>query len=322
MKTFPLLAAIATLTLTGCDVWFLGGTCERDELGDFEAIGYLDPFTAQCMDGGGSGSGNTCGDYGGGARLEPVPTDWALCYTDCTELAEETCLMTDGCRAGYISDCAEGASCNDPGYTFSSCWATAPSGPERGDCSGLDAYECSRHDDCIAQHFPMTSCDGSGNCAPVSEQPGNFERCVAEPEVAIGCYTDEECPAEHWCNASVVCDPPPDCDPATGCPPVCYGSCVPESGGAGSCYGNVLCESLPPDCPAGTVPGIENDCWTGQCIAYDDCDPPLDPGTCHGEVFCDGLPPICPTGSVPGVLDGCWSLLCIPENECEDPPSP
>jgi len=34
------------------------------------------------------------------------------------------------------------------------CVGTAPSGPVNGTaCAGLDAHECSRHDDCIAVHY-------------------------------------------------------------------------------------------------------------------------------------------------------------------------
>ena len=39
------------------------------------------------------------------------------------------------------------------GFVYEACWPTAPSGPVRGGgCVGLDAQECSRHDDCVAQH--------------------------------------------------------------------------------------------------------------------------------------------------------------------------
>lgn len=324
MKTTAALAFLSIFSLTGCDLWFGQNHCD-DSFGaaDFEAIGVLDPQTAQCIDQGGGGGGGICGDFADDA-LEPVPQqDFALCYSQCTELTEDECLTAPGCRAGYVSDCPEGWDCDSTTYTFHECWATAPSGPVQGACSGLDAYECSRHDDCIAYHYQGTACDGgtgSGNCLPdpTPGLVGNFELCVDEASDVVGCYGDEECSEGYSCNAAEVCQSPPGCDPSVGCPDVCYGYCVPDEVEAVSCYSDVVCDSVPPACPAGTVPGIQNDCWTGDCILYEACEPALDPGTCSGEVFCDGLPPACPEGSVPGVLDGCWSNLCIPSEQCED----
>lgn len=266
------IAALSTLTLAGCDLWFGNRHCET--AGDAIAIGLLDPYTGQCQYQGGGGGG-TCGDYGGPTGgAEPAPVDMALCESECTWLLEADCLAAPGCRAAYASDCPEGLDCDNTTYTYFACWATAPSGPVQGECTALDAYECSRHDDCVANHYPGTDCPAGSNCAPepVPGTIGNFESCAPEPA------------------------PTP------------------------SCYGDVLCDSLPPDCPAGTVPGIQGDCWSGTCIAYDQCDPPLDPGACEGDVLCDSLPPECPPDSVPGILDGCWSGLCIPIDQCAPAP--
>lgn len=320
-KTLSLTTILATVTLSGCNVWFLGDDCENAERVPAESIGFLDPFTGQCVDFGGGGGGGTCGDFGGNDLAEPAPLpDFAVCFSQCTDLGEADCLAAEGCRAGYASNCLEGLDCTDTSYTFSNCWATAPSGPIRGECAGLDAYSCSQHDDCMAYHYPLRECDGDDCIA------GNFEACVREMPEPGGCYDDQDCPSDSHCDAAETCQNPPGCDPNLGCPPVCYGSCQPGPRGPMSCYGEVLCESLPPDCPDGTVPGIELDCWTGECVAYPDCDPPLNPGdpnmpgTCYGEVFCDGLPPLCPPNWMPEVLDGCFSGACMPMSRCEPMP--
>lgn len=274
MKNTWALAAMTSVLLTGCDIWF-GTHCEEQEP-TLDAIGLLNPLTGQCEYRGGSGGGSICGDYGGGDVAEPAPADLAQCFSECTGLAEEACTATPGCRAAYVSDCPEGYDCDNTTYTYAACWAVAPSGPvQGGECTGLDAWSCSRHDDCVAMHFPGSGCGDStgGACPPDALAIGNFEACAPEATVAP----------------------------------------------AASCYGEVYCDALPPECPAGTVPGIAGNCWTGDCIAYDQCDPPLDPGSCHGEVYCDSLPPECPDDATPGVIDGCWSGYCVPLDQCEEP---
>ena len=319
MKTISLAAIIATVTLSGCDVWFLGDNCDNTIRVPPESIGLLDPYSALCIDSGTGGGGDTCGDFGGGGALaEPAPApDLAMCVSQCTGLGEADCLAADGCRAGYAGNCLEGLDCDNTTYTFTDCWATAPSGPVRGECAGLDAYDCSRHDDCAAFHYPRTECS-SADCIA-----GNFEACVPEPIEGTGCYDDQDCPADSHCDAAETCQNPPGCDPSLGCPPVCYGACQPGPRTPVSCYAEAVCESVPPDCPDGTVPAIENSCWTGQCIAYADCDPPLNPGdptmpgTCDSEVFCDSLPPLCPPDWRPEIVDGCFSGACMHISRCE-----
>jgi hypothetical protein len=67
---------------------------------------------------------------------------------------------------------------------------------------------------------------------------------------------------------------------------------------------------------------VANGCYTDACIAYDACEPPIDPGSCWEQVDCLAFAiPECPEGSVPGVIDGCWSGYCIPEEQCEAPPA-
>ena len=84
-----------------------------------------------------------------------------------------------------------------------------------------------------------------------------------------------------------------------------------------TCTGDVFCDEPPPECPADTLPGIKDGCWTRYCIPLSACE---DRGSCTGEVLCDSIPPTCEAGTTPGILDGCWTGFCIPLDECEDPP--
>lgn len=332
MRNTWVLAVLATWTLSGCHIWFGDDDCYYGGASpEADAIGLRNPYTGLCEYRGGGGGGSTCGDYGGDlAEPAPVPADWATCYSACTGLAEEACLATSGCRAAYVSNCAEGMDCTDVAYTFFECWAVAPSGPVQGEsCDNLDAYDCSRRDDCVARHYPYDLCaSGGADCAPGSRldpaRTGNFETCAPEAAQPQVCYSSADCMPGYFCDMS-ECLPPPNCDPTdpanNGCPPVCYGACVPDLSRPESCYGEVACEALPPECPAGTAPGRSNLCWTGNCIPFAQCDPPVSPGLCYEDVFCDSLPPTCPDGAVPGVINGCWSGYCLPANQCETPAS-
>src|SRR5690606_25148411 len=39
-----------------------------------------------------------------------------------------------------------------------------------------------------------------------------------------------------------------------------------------TCNGEVSCERLPPSCPVGQVPAIDDGCYTGSCIAISACE--------------------------------------------------
>jgi hypothetical protein len=331
---FAALLGLASLTTaTGCGIYGgdddcnYGGAAEPDRL----ATGLRNPATGQCEYQGGGGGTCNQGDYGGYAEEAPqAPVDWAMCWSACTGLDQDTCKVTPGCRAVEIGDCLEGWDCDSETFTYFECWATAPSGPVQGPCEGLDAQECSRHDDCIARHYPSqggcTGGTGAGDCAPQPDQgtPGNFHSCVSE--AVSGCYSDADCGSGTHCNADEVCLPDPQGCGGTGtggsgfgvpCEVACYGYCVPDNTGAGSCYGDVLCDVVEPQCPINTVPGKADGCYTGYCIPWDQCSPPIDRGLCYAPVACLAMPPECPSGSVPGVKDGCWSGFCIEMSACE-----
>jgi hypothetical protein len=173
-----------------------------------------DPSTGRCEPSGGGGGG---GCTGGGATPPPPPPvqhDWGVCGSPCEALDETSCRAADGCRAIFANRFPPNADGID--FVYEACWPTAPSGPVRGGgCAGLDAQECSRHDDCIAEHeSDWSGCPDFSNCDFVA---GNFDACVDETAPPPACNTlgEDACVARADCTplyAGSNCD----CTPA-GC---------------------------------------------------------------------------------------------------------
>jgi hypothetical protein len=262
----------------------------------------LDPNTGECV---AYDLGPICDPYTCVCE-EPVYdlAPMAPCFSDCTGLDEYACMATAGCRAAYRQD------------EYRGCFATAPNGPIQGACDGLDAWECSRHDDCIAIHEgEFYAAEDPVQPVPPEQQLGRFVSCQSEPTPCTG---DDECQDGERCNAD-LCLAPPECADDPACDTVCGGFCVPED--PATCFGEVLCLAPVPECPAGTMPGVSNGCYTGECIPLDEC-PPVPFEECHGQPACDALPPECPEGHVPQLRGACWTGACIPLQLCEQQPSP
>ena len=296
MKTLLCSAALVSLLSGGCSLYFGGdddddcyyGAAEGDDA--LEAAAFRNPNNGYCEDWwGGGGGGGGCDYYAADeAAPEPQP-DWASCYGYCEGLDEATCLVTDGCRGAYNAGGLDGdptdADCA-PGYCggdqFLGCWGTAPSGPiQGGGCAALDAYECSRHDDCSAHYSTIY--------AEATEQ--QFTYCSDEPW-NVGCYSDMDCPGGYQCTAEEVCGAPPGCGDGMGgaCPDVCYGSCVPADD---------TCALV--DCVEGTHCALE---------CYDPCDGGF-------EEPSGGCTPVCNAACVPDSWV-CEAVDCGPGNHCEE----
>jgi len=52
------------------------------------------------------------------------------------------------------------------------------------------------------------------------------------------------------------------------------------------CSSDVACDSLPPECPPGTLPGIKEACWSGACVPAVSCDKVPDCKSCPDELLC------------------------------------
>ena len=126
------------------------------------------PESGTCEYGVGSGSDPCVSGFNG----VPAPVaDWGMCDSYCEALGEAECEASDGCRAILGETCAPWLDCASL-VGFVACWPIAPSGPVApGGCDGLTSYECSRHNDCAAEHtrdwFPCGGTDPT-TCAPIS----------------------------------------------------------------------------------------------------------------------------------------------------------
>jgi hypothetical protein len=210
---FTLLAvAIAACAEHGTTV-----TCDHEVL-------LRDPSTGLCQS-------FTCGSQ---------TPDWSVCGNACEQLSEGQCRATSGCHAAYIDHATEQSA------GFWSCWGVAPSGPIEGNCTGLDAQECSRYDDCTSIYYPNVP---STDTTP--QIPPSFEGCAP----SIGSCANVDCgPGDYW-----VSQPP-----STQCICVAHIS-------TGTCPGQPTCGSGPPSCPPGSSPGVLNGCFTPYCILDFQC---------------------------------------------------
>jgi hypothetical protein len=162
---------------TTCDVTFAGGAAA-----DVAVTLLLDPETLTCVQfdfGGGCGTCEPCPE-----PFPPMPT-WGSCQTQCTGLGEVECGRTPACRTAYDHACLLGEGACPALTPFLGCFAVDTTGPIQGACDGLDAFECSRHDDCLATYRDNGRCsnglddDGDGQFDE-NDECRTFGLCMAE----------------------------------------------------------------------------------------------------------------------------------------------
>ena len=200
------VALAVLVTLSGC---FDDDTkcLPYDRAAEIAAYELRDPVTGTCQDYGGGTCDSSCGPCPLSDQGAQALPDWAQCWARCEGLDESTCKGTSGCRAIFA------------GSTFHQCWGVAMSGPvQGGNCTGLDAHECSRHDDCVATHATGSPIGSFQSCAPESDgqDPGS---CVGDVTCAMpaplcptgtlpgrsnGCWTG-------YCIPLAQCDELPAC---------------------------------------------------------------------------------------------------------------
>jgi hypothetical protein len=272
---FTLGIALAALAaLSACNIYW-GDDDPCSGANDIAFSGLRNPQNGACESYGGGG----CYDTLAGAEADRAPLpDWGECPSACEALSESSCLAAERCRAVYtVTPCPPDGVCDEAPRAFYGCWSIAPSGPayERVACESLDAYECSRHNDCVGL-FTDGAWDFAAEAPPLS-----FSACAAEQ--VQGCYGDGDCPAGWNCTSDTDCLPPPGCDPQNGgaCPPVCYGVCEPPAGS---------CATI--DCGPGWH--CEEDCSGGACDPQGNCD-----SACTGTCVPDQnmCPIVCPPDS-------------------------
>jgi hypothetical protein len=164
-----------------------------------------------------------------------------------------------------------GGECNDP------CGRCPPvadlvAQPDWGQCNagceGRDEASCKSTSACRAAYAGGTfhECWSVAPSGPV--QGGDCTSLSAQE-----CSRHDDCVAHH----------------APGSPIGAFTSCAPEGSvqDPGSCVGTITCATPQPTCPANTLPGKRNGCWTGYCIPLAQCDS-LPACTTLAEVGCIG----------------------------------
>ncbi len=148
--------------------------------------GLLNPWTLVCESFGGGGCGS-CGPCAGDAEADPaaIPS-WGSCASGCEGLAEAQCQSAANCRTVYDDICLFTDGPCSLLTPFLGCYPIDQTGPATGACDGLDAWECSRHNDCLASYRSSPGCrdgadgDGDGQVDEADECSYQFGRCAAE----------------------------------------------------------------------------------------------------------------------------------------------
>ncbi len=174
------LPALALCLASSACVLHLGDddqpqTCGAEDgggAGDVAGTLLVDPNTLACTE---FGFGGTCGLCGPCPEpLPPIPS-WGACQSQCTGLSEIACDQTAGCRTTYDHNCLLGEGDCIAFQAFLGCFAIDNTGPALGPCEGLDAFECSRHENCLATYLDNGLCnngrddDGDGQIDEADE---------------------------------------------------------------------------------------------------------------------------------------------------------
>lgn len=150
LASLVLTSCASLASLTACTIYLGDDGDDVDCLADVIApLRLVNPNNLACEEFSGG-----CPEECGPCTLdtdEPIPT-WASCDSACSALDELTCMTTEGCRTAHDWGCWTGDGPCTAEVSYVGCFAVDTTGPVRGGCAGLDAWECSRHDDCIALH--------------------------------------------------------------------------------------------------------------------------------------------------------------------------
>jgi hypothetical protein len=247
-KALLALTAVSAMTLTGCQIYFgppgddpppdCGWGCEQPPPG---TPGGDCSTSDQCM------AGCYCNDQGWCEESGFCESDWECPYGFmCDERAT--------CVPGY----------SEPPYCMvdQDCSAGSYCAPDVGQC--VPSWTCWSDEEC----GPGMACDDRGTCVPAP--------CRENADCAEGCYCDVQ---TGTCVETGFCEGDAQCFDGMVCEEERY-TCVPtptEPPPPATCYGEVFCDALAPECMEGTTPGIANGCYTGECIPLEQCEMPPPP---------------------------------------------
>jgi hypothetical protein len=151
--------ALLLLAAPACTIYWGGDDdiiCPELDQAGAPQPGLLNPWNLQCEYFGGGGCGG-CGACDLAEADAIALPSWGSCASSCIGLDELQCAWTPACRTVYDDTCLlTDGPC--PALTpFMGCFPVDETGPVQGECVGLDAWECSRHDDCLATYSPDAS---------------------------------------------------------------------------------------------------------------------------------------------------------------------
>lgn len=152
-------------------------------------------------------------------------------------------------------DCAAGCYCSDAGYCEEAGFCDAPE-----DCP--DGF----------------TCDDRNSCVPDRSDAG----CESSDECEIGSF----CNAEGACEESAICTDQDDCDEVGGECNLDRNTCEPAPP-VSECLADADC-GVAPDCEVGTSAEIVEGCYTGVCIANDECTDGAPCGQIGDQEGCEG----------------------------------
>ncbi len=136
-------------------------------------------------------------------------------------------------------------------------------------CEELSEGSCLESEECRGAY--VLGCGPEELCEQIDESfyqcwaispSGPFETGACTGFGADECSRHSECVALHF--------------PGQGNEIGDFSQCgeQPNLAEPGQCQGAIDCASEAPECPDNSFPGIANGCWTGLCIAAEDCEEP------------------------------------------------
>lgn len=95
----------------------------------------------------------------------PTDLSWGACDSPCRALDEATCAIEPGCRSAYDHDCFFGVGACER-VPFLGCYPLDRNLDLATGCSGLDAWSCSRHPQCVGTYRTTATGFAYARCAP------------------------------------------------------------------------------------------------------------------------------------------------------------
>jgi hypothetical protein len=218
------------------------------------------------------------------------------------ESGDGTGSATEASSAGTSGGTASGTASSVSGVEEST-GASMGTSPGESGSSGLGSEGTTAAD----TGAPTSGCMTDDDCALVDD-------CCTCGAIALGqvppmCEIDCD---QSSCEASGIAMPAVQCElgicqlvPSVECNPV-----------------GITCDSVPPPCEDGSVPSVENNCWTGNCVPVDACNSVGSCDDCPDDRACIEQVAKGPAGflcsPIPEGCAGTPSCACMSE-VCQDP---